>query len=145
MQPSRSTGHELGDDRRRDFLFLSLCLVVLAVVVWVIHVALWGVEVRRVPMMRVAAIIGVYMALMVHARPAAFVLIVGASLAIGEINSRIMHWSVPRCDCFWLSFASGLGLWCLTALLFAVAGSQLTRPPVSSLVSPRTQRVPGGN
>lgn len=136
MTPSMSdasTGHQLGDDRWRDFLFLSLCLVVLAIVVWVIHVTFWGIEVRRGPMMRVAAIVGVYMALMVHARALPFMLIVIASLAIGELNSRVMQWAIPRCDCFWLSFAAGLAMWCTSAVVFAFVGSRLTRP----LVSPR--------
>lgn len=120
------SAHELGDDRWRDFLFLSLCLVVLAFVVWVIHVAIWGIEVRRVPMMRVAVILGIYMAFMVHARPLPFVLIVAASVAIGELHSRLLLTATTQLESFWPSFALSMALWCATAFAFAAAGSRLT-------------------
>jgi hypothetical protein len=135
MSSSSPTSHELGDDRWRDFRFLTLTLVVLAVVVWMIHVVIWGIEVRRVPMMRIAVIIGVYMALMIRARPLPFGLIVAASVAIGELHSRLLLNETTQVESFWPSSALGLALWCATAIALAAAGSRLTRP----LVSPRSR------
>lgn len=127
--PSSTTGHELGDDRWRDFFFLALSLVVLAIVVWVIHVAIWGIEVRTIPMMRVGGIIGIYTALMVRARPMAYLSIAAASVLIGWTHSQLLLAWTGRCDCIWLNYAAGISLWCATAIVFAFAGSRLTRPP----------------
>lgn len=128
---SPPAGHELGVDRRRDFLFLLLTLIVLATVVWLMHIAIWGIEVRRVPMVRVTMIIGVYMALMVRVRLLESAVIVVACVLIGDLYSRLLIALTTRWPAFWTSLAVGLALGCVTALLFAGAGSLLLRPPTS--------------
>lgn len=122
-------GYELGDDRRRDFLFLSLTLITLAIVVWVIHAAIWGIDVRRASMVRVSVIIGVYMALMIRPRLLEFTIIVVGCVLVGDLYSRLLIACTDRWPSFWLNFAIGLALWCATAVGFAIPGSLLTRPP----------------